>query len=54
MTTFDQCQANYDAQEHPDYYLYEDGGCDHDWKFLGEADGDRFYKCRKCNEECSS
>lgn len=27
----------------------EDGHC---WKFIGESDGDKFYKCRYCNQEC--
>ena len=50
MKGFKEARAAYEAQM-PDEDPEE--GCDHKWKFLGEADGECFYICKKCGEEGS-
>lgn len=39
--------------ESPDYWLDEDGNCDHHWVGIGTAkDGTGFARCTRCGEEC--
>lgn len=49
MKGYAAAQAAYDAQTPEEYIDPEE--CDHVWRYLGEADGDCFYKCRICGME---
>lgn len=47
---FDRARRVHEAEMPPE----DPEECDHSWRFLGSADGDNFYKCRKCGMDSES